>query len=131
MERGEAHSGVTLEVAVFDGGYGIGWHKSVARRYEELHPEIRVNRWGDPRVDEKLKPRILRRNPPDLVSCILPVWKMIVADKLYPLDEALDSPAYGQNASWRETLVPGILSQYSIEGKSYAMPTNLGVGLLA
>lgn len=126
VERGEAHSGVTLEVAVFEGGYGIGWHKSVARRYEELHPEIRVNLWGDPRVDEKLKPRILRRNPPDLVSCILPVWKMIVADKLYPLDEALDSPAYGQNASWRETLVPGILSQYQYEGKSYAMPTNLG-----
>ncbi|MDH7571913.1 MAG: extracellular solute-binding protein, partial [Armatimonadota bacterium] len=66
------------------------------------------------------------RDPPDLVSCILPVWKLIVAGKLYPLDEALDSPAYGQPCTWRESLVPGLLSAYQYQGKSYAMPTNLG-----
>ncbi|NLC58162.1 MAG: extracellular solute-binding protein [Armatimonadetes bacterium] len=126
LERKDPRKGITLEVAVFEGGYGIGWHQDVARRYEKRHPNIRVNLWGDPRVDEKLKPRILRRNPPDLASCNLPVWKLIVAGKLYPLDEALDSPAYGQKATWRETLVPGVLASYQYQGKSYAMPTNLG-----
>src|SRR6187401_1951298 len=91
---------VTLEVAVFEGGYGIEWHKSVARQYEKIHPGIRIHLWGDPRVDEKLKPRVLRRNPPDLASCNLPVWKLIVAGKLQPLDAALDAPAYGQNRPW-------------------------------
>jgi N-acetylglucosamine transport system substrate-binding protein len=118
-------AGITLEVAVFEGGYGIQWHKSVARQYERSHPGIHVNLWGDPRVDEKLKPRILRRNPPDLASCNLPVWKLIVAHKLYPLDEALDSPAYGQDRSWRDSLTPGVLADYQYEGKSYAMPSNL------
>src|SRR5579884_3434655 len=93
LERDEPGAQITLEVAVFEGGYGIDWHKSVARQYEKLHPNIRINLWGDPRVDEKLKPRILRRNPPDLANCTLPVWKLIVAGKLYPLDEALDTPA--------------------------------------
>jgi ABC-type glycerol-3-phosphate transport system substrate-binding protein len=116
---------VMLEVAVFEGGYGIEWHKSVAREYERLHPGIRVHLWGDPRVDEKLKPRVLRRNPPDLASCSLPVWKLIVAGKLQPLDVALDAPAYGQQGSWRETLTPGVLSGFQYQGKTYAMPSNL------
>jgi ABC-type glycerol-3-phosphate transport system substrate-binding protein len=74
-------------------------------------------------VDEKLKPRILRRDPPDIAYCRLPVWKLIVAHKLLPLDPALDSPAYGQpSKSWRQTLAPGILADFQYEGKSYAMP---------
>jgi N-acetylglucosamine transport system substrate-binding protein len=123
----EAHHGVTLEVAVFEGGYGIEWHKSVARRYEATHPGIHVNLWGDPRVDEKLKPRILRREPPDLASANLPVWKLITAGKLYPLDDALDSPAYGQpDLTWRQSLEPGILGDFRYRGKTYAVPSNLG-----
>ena len=126
IEHDETSKGITLEVAVFEGGYGIEWHKSMARRYEQLHPGIHIDLWGDPRVDEKLKPRILRRNPPDLASCGLPAWKLIVAGKLYPMDAALDAPAYGQNIPWRDSLVHGILSDYQYQGHTYAMPTNLG-----
>jgi ABC-type glycerol-3-phosphate transport system substrate-binding protein len=49
-----------------------------------------------------------------------------VADKLYPLDEALDSPAYGQSVTWRESLVPGILDDFTYCGKAYSVPSNLG-----
>src|SRR5437016_12034539 len=86
ISRANSSNGITIEVAVFEGGFGIDWHKGVAREYERLHPGIRVNLWGDPRVDEKIKPRILRRDPPDLANCSLPVWKLITAGKLYPLD---------------------------------------------
>jgi ABC-type glycerol-3-phosphate transport system substrate-binding protein len=126
LEQEQPGAGITLEVAVFEGGYGIDWHKDCARRYEQEHPGIRVNLWGDPRVDEKLKPRILRHSPPDLTSWNLPVWKLIVAGKLYPLDEALDSPACGQNMTWRQSLVPGILDDSRYEGKTYAVPSNRG-----
>ncbi|HZT43238.1 MAG TPA: extracellular solute-binding protein [Chthonomonadaceae bacterium] len=127
LQRDDPGRGITLEVAVFEGGYGIEWHKQMARQYERLHPGIHIDLWGDPRVDEKLKPRILRRNPPDLASCGLPVWKLIVAGKLYPLDAALDYPAYGQpNITWRQSLVKGVLSDYQYQGHTYAVPTNLG-----
>jgi ABC-type glycerol-3-phosphate transport system substrate-binding protein len=116
----------TIEVAVFEGGYGLDWHKNVARQYEAMHPEIKVNLWGDPRVDEKIKPRILRGDPPDLASCNVPVWKLIVSGKLYPLNEALDSPAYGQKITFRDSLVHGVLNDTIYKGKAYAMPTNLG-----
>ncbi len=125
IEHRQPDSGITVEAAVFEGGYGIAWHKQIARDYERLHPGIHINLWGDPRVDEKIKPRILRGDPPDLANCTLPVWKLIVAGKLTPLDAALDTPAYGQNAAWRSTLTPGVLATYEYEGKSYAMPSNL------
>ncbi|MDE2127277.1 MAG: extracellular solute-binding protein [Armatimonadetes bacterium] len=121
---GERHK-TEIEVAVFEGGYGISWHKSIARAYERLHPGIHVNLWGDPRVDEKLKPRILRSDPPDAANSSLPFWKLIVANKLYPLDAALDSPAYGAKGTWRSTLVPGVLADSQYEGKTYAIPSNL------
>lgn len=127
LERGPRDGFITLEAAVFEGGYGIEWHKAVAREYERVRPNIRVNLWGDPRVDEKIKPRILRRNPPDLASCNLPIWKLIVAGKLYPLDDALNSPAYDQpQRTLRQTLVPGILSDFMYQGKTYSLPSNLG-----
>ena len=125
LRRAGEKSVVTLEVAVFEGGYGIQWHKGVAREYERLHPGIRVDLWGDPRVDEKIKPRILRHSPPDLASCTLPAWKLIVADKLYPLDAALKEAAFGQNRTWRDSLTPGILADYEYQGHVYAMPSNL------
>lgn len=130
LQKHEERPLTTIEVAVFEGGYGIEWHRQMARQYERLHPEIRVDLWGDPRVDEKIKPRILRNNPPDLANCTLPVWKLIVTGKLAPLDPALDSPAYGANGalrreSWRSTLAPGVLTAFQYEGKSYAMPSNL------
>lgn len=126
LRREPAGKETVLEVAIFEGGYGIEWHRSVAREYERRHPGIKIDLWGDPRVDEKLKPRILRGNPPDLASCRLPEWKLIVAGKLYPLDSALDSPAYGLPGTWRETLLPGLLTPYAYQGRHYAMPSNFG-----
>ena len=121
------YSGKTeLEVAVFEGGYGLDWHRSVARAYEKIRPDVQVNLWGDPRVDQKVNPRILRKNPPDLASSNLPVWKLITAGKLYPMDSALDSPSYGQpGKSWRDTLTKGVFADFVYEGKTYSMPTNL------
>jgi N-acetylglucosamine transport system substrate-binding protein len=126
IERETPQRVVTLEVAVFEGGYGIEWHKGIARKYEALNPGIKVNLWGDPRVDEKLKPRVLRRNPPDMANAGLPVWKLITAGKLHPLDEALESPAYGQpGVSFRRSLVPGVVGDFRYEGKTYSVPSNL------
>ncbi len=128
LTRADPAKGITLDVAVFEGGFGIEWHKGVARQYEALHPGIKVNLWGDPRVDEKIKPRILRHDPPDMANCRLPIWKLIVAHKLYPLDEALDSPAYGQlDRTWRKTLMPGLLGGLKYEGHTYGAPTNFGI----
>jgi N-acetylglucosamine transport system substrate-binding protein len=126
LEPNNPKRAITLEVAVFEGGYGIEWHKSVARKYEKHHPGIRVNLWGDPRIVDKIRPRVLRGDPPDIASISAATWKLIVAGKLYPLDEALDSPAYGQETTWRQTFVPGVLGDFRYRGKTYCVPSSLG-----
>jgi N-acetylglucosamine transport system substrate-binding protein len=123
--RREVAGRTEIETAVFEGGYGIAWHRRMARIYEREHPGVRVDLWGDPRVDEKIKPRILRGDPPDLVNCGLPVWKLIVAGKLAPLDAELSSPAVGGGGTWGQTLTPGVLSAFRYRGHVYAMPSNL------
>src|SRR5687768_12432680 len=39
--KADPSAGTTLEIAVFEGGYGLDWHRQVAREYEKLHPGIR------------------------------------------------------------------------------------------
>ncbi len=118
--------GVEIEAAVFEGGYGITWHKAIAEKYnaERADDGVRVRLWGDPRVMEVVKPRILRGDPPDfMIMTELPIWLMIAANKLLPFDSALDSKAYGSEKTWRELFIPGTLDMYASDGKVYAIPS--------
>lgn len=118
--------GVEIEAAVFEGGYGITWHKTIAEQYNLLREKdgVHVRLWGDPRVMEVVKPRILRGDPPDfMIMTELPIWLMIAGNKLLPFDAALDSKAYGSEKNWRELFIPGTLDMYSSAGKTYAVPS--------
>lgn len=124
---GEENGVPHVEMAVFDGGFGISWHRETLDKYLDLrqksgHP-LKVDMWGDARVVDKLRPRILRGSPPDLSDAFLPFWKLVVADVLYPLDEWLDQPAVGQeNKTWRESFIRGALNPFTYEGKVYGIP---------
>jgi len=118
-----------VEMAVFEGGYGIDWHQKIAGRFNEAKAGegIKVDLWGDPRVIEKVKPRLLRGNPPDLMLMNhLPIWRLVAADKLYPLNEALDQPLPGDDRPWRERFIPGTLDTYTSNGQVYAIPSAFG-----
>lgn len=39
-----------LEVAVFEGGYGIDFNQKVGEEFAALHPDVEVEVWGNPRV---------------------------------------------------------------------------------
>ncbi len=119
----------TVEVAVFEGGYGIGWHQQMAAQYNAAHAaeRVRIELWGDPRAVDKVRPRILRGDPPDvLLMSKLPIWLLITTGKLRAFDEALDRPAHGSDVSWRDLFVPGTLDAYTADGKTYGIPTAFG-----
>ena len=119
---------VVVEAAVFEGGYGIHWHQKMAAAYmEEVPdgPDIRL--WGDPRVSEKVKPRILRGDPPDIILVHdLPIWRLIAAGRIAPLDAYLDAPLPGQDMPYRELFIPGTLDTFKTGGKTYAIPSAFG-----
>jgi len=111
-----------LEVSVFHGGYGIDFFERVAHQYEQSHPDVKVNLWGDPRNAEKLRARFIAQDPPDLVYAHMPIWILIEAGQCYPLNEALDSPAVGQpGKTWRDTLMPSLINDFYQDGKWYAL----------
>lgn len=123
------HSVKTVEAAVFEGGYGIEWHQKIARAYSGLHADdgVQVTLWGDPRVVEKIKPRLLRGDPPDFVLMQwLPVWMLIAAGRLRDFNAVLDKPAYGSQTRWRDLFIPGTLDSYTSDGKVYALPSAFG-----
>ncbi|MCL4691844.1 MAG: extracellular solute-binding protein [Candidatus Hydrogenedentes bacterium] len=124
-------SGTTrrLEAAIFEGGYGINWHQKIAAQYTRAHEDdgIVVDLWGEPRLAEKVKPRILRGDPPGIVlESRLPFWLMISTGKLLPFDDELAKPAYGSDRPWRELFIPGTLDAYTSDGSVYAIPTSFG-----
>jgi len=129
-QRIERAAGKEIEVSVFLGGYGLDFFQEVARSYERAHPGVKVNLWGDPRNIEKLRPRFLAGDPPDAFWAFLPIWRLADGDALHDLDRELDTPAYGQNATWRESFLPGPLSTTVVRGKTYFVPTDLSVFLM-
>jgi len=121
-QSGTANGKKLVEVSVFQGGYDIDFWEACARQYEETHPEVKVNLWGDPRNAEKLRPRFIAGNPPDLVYASLPIWILIAADQCLPLDEELAKPAVGQpGKTWKESLIPSAYTDFSQDGHTYAL----------
>lgn len=113
-----------LEVVAFKGGYGIDHYENVAKELEGKNPGLKVTVSGDPRVWEKLRPRLISGDPPDLM---LPGWGMdhwalIQDDALLALDTALDGPGPDGKGKWRDSFKPDILKLGQKDGKTYTLP---------
>lgn len=127
---GGAAEKTTLEVAAFTGGYNeLAQVKKVAAEYEKLHEDVEVDVWGGPRVWEKVRPRFIAGNPPDLVapSWGFDFWSAIHEGEVMPLDEALESKAYDQDKAWKDTFVEGALAPFEYDGHTWIMPLFLNI----
>ena len=117
---------IHLEVAIFEGGYGIDWYESVVRQYEADNTSraVKVDFWGDPRISEIIKPRILRGDPPDLFLIHnLPIWILIASEKLLPFTDALKLPAPGSDEAWGDLFIPGTLTNFTSYDDVFGIPT--------
>ena len=116
--RGE----VQIEAPVFEGGEGLEFFLECARAYEKERPGVKVNLYGDPRIADKVRVRILEGSFPEITNAGLNYWNLIRSGNVLALDEFLDQPNWEGNATWRESFLPGSLDVYSYEGKIYAVP---------
>lgn len=126
-DEGEQEGLPKIEMAVFDGGYGTAWHRKTVDKFLELRRNegrpLIVDFWGDPRVLDKVYPRVLRGAPPDMSDAQMPFWKLVTRDVLMPMDSWLDGPsADTPGKTWRETFLPGALSSFTCEEKVYGIP---------
>lgn len=113
-----------IEVQAFKGGFGIDFYQKAADEFNKKHTDAKVTVDGDPRVWEKLKPRLVAGDPPALMfpGWGMDHWSLITDGALMELDAALDSPAEGADGTWRSTFEPGLLKLGQQEGKTYVLP---------
>ncbi len=119
----------TLEVAAFQGGYGIDFYEKAANDYEEANPGVKIDVAGNPRIWEQLRPRLNGGTPPDLMfpGWGMDHWALAEEDQLEPLDAALDGPpdnGAGKDGTgkWRDTFEPALLKLGQLNGKQYVLP---------
>ncbi len=119
---GAAASEIVLDIPVFVGGFGIDFFWETARLYEEQRPGVRVDIYGNPRIAQKIRIRVVGGQFPDATDADLPWPTLIAAGKVLNLAPYLDGPNWEGDGRWRDTFLPGVLERWT-EGKAvYGLP---------
>jgi len=104
-----------IYLASFLGGWGEKWADIMIEQIKKEHPGIQITKDMDPRIWEKMKPRLVAGDVPDWMSSVLggwgSEWKQGVTDGLVaPADFLLDVEAYEQPGKRLEDIMyPGAL----------------------
>lgn len=112
-----------VELAAFKGGYGIDFYEQAAKEFDSKHGTT-TKVWGNPRVWDQLRPRIVGDNPPDLMypGWGMDHWALAEEDQIMTLDDALKTPAEDGKGTWGDTFEPSILKLGQKDGKQYVLP---------
>lgn len=111
-----------IEIAVFAGGEGTEFFISAARAYEKARPDISVDLYGDPRISDKVRVRILEGTYPEATNAELDYRQLIEQGQCLPLDQFLDGPNWEGDTTWRKSFLPGSLDLFTVNGHVYALP---------
>jgi ABC-type sugar transport system permease subunit/ABC-type glycerol-3-phosphate transport system substrate-binding protein len=114
---------VELDIPVLEGGFGVAFYQETAREFEKLRPGLKVKLYGDPRIQDKLRVRMIDGDLPDATfprDLLIPA--LVRAGKLRDLTPLLDGPNWEGDARWRDTFLPGALDAWRIDGGTYGVP---------
>lgn len=117
------HAATELDIPIFTGGFGLGFYEESARLFEAQRPNVKVKIYGDPRITDKLRVRMIDGDLPDaaLPSNLL-IPELARAGRIRDLTPLLDGPNWEGDARWRDTFLPGALDGWRIDGRPYGLP---------
>ena len=100
-----------LDVVAFLGGYDIDFYVQAGKEFQEKNPGLTVKVDGDPHIWEKIRPRMVSGDTPDIMfpGWDMDQWGLVQDGQLMELDAALDSPAHDGKTKWRDTFDPNVL----------------------
>jgi ABC-type sugar transport system permease subunit/ABC-type glycerol-3-phosphate transport system substrate-binding protein len=120
---GRAAPAVQLDVPVFVGGYGIAFYVDTARRFEEINPGVSVHVYGDPRIQDQLRVRIIDGNLPDVAWVPYILWPSLIrAGRILDLRPYLAGKNWEGDATWADTFQPGSLDSWRVGEGVYGLP---------
>jgi len=114
---------VEIEIPVRSGGYGTAFYEETARRFEALRPGVRINLYGDPRIEDKVRVRIMGGDYPDAAFAPYLFWPALIqAGKVRDLTPDLAGANWEGDARWGDTFLPGALDSWRLNGRVYGVP---------
>src|SRR5690348_2323022 len=114
---------IHIEIPVFAGGEGMDFFTQCARDYEAVNPNVIVDLYGDSRIDDKVRIRVLEGTWFESTNSFgLNWWGLIKRGDIEPLDAALDGPSWEGDRTWRQSFVGGSLDPFEYQGKTYGIP---------
>ena len=112
-----------LDIPVFEGGYGTAFYRDAARRFEELRPGVRVHVYGDPRIQDQLRIRMIDGDLPDAAWVPYVLWPALIREgKVADLGKYLAGPNWEGDARWGDTFQAGSLDSWRVGAGVYGLP---------
>ena len=116
-----AHAEVEIPISV--GGYGIQFFQDAADTYSKQSSNTVINLYGDPRVSDKVRVRIIEGNYPSASDAWgVPWYNLIRCGKILDLAPYLDEPNWVGDAHWRDSFLPGSLDRWREGEAIWAIP---------
>jgi raffinose/stachyose/melibiose transport system permease protein len=120
---GLARGATELDIPIFAGGYGVAFYEETARQFEALRPDVKVRLYGDPRIQDKLRVRIIDGNYPDAAAAPSVLWPALIrAGKILDLTPFLGARNWEDDHIWGDTFLPGALDSWRVDGRVYGLP---------
>ncbi len=114
---------VVLDIPVFAGGYGLEFYTRSARQFEALRPGVRIEIYGDPRIQDQISVRVVGGDYPDAASAGYVQWPALIrAGKVLDLRPYLAGPNWEGDARWGDTFFPGALDVWKVDGRIGGVP---------
>jgi N-acetylglucosamine transport system substrate-binding protein len=124
-----------ITVAGFKGGWGESWIDAVIESMKKDFPEIKIEKDFDPRIWEKMKPRLVAGEVPDWMYYVVGPWggewqKGKADGVMVPVDFLMDVEAFQiPGKSVGQVVLPGAAaaSNANLSDGQWAMPLSLSV----
>ncbi|HYO11530.1 MAG TPA: extracellular solute-binding protein [Tepidisphaeraceae bacterium] len=119
---------IVIEAPLFQGGSGSAFYLRAAREYEKLRPDVKVDLYLDPRIQDKVQVRFLEGTFFETTNVGMNYWPLIRNGDVVQVDKYLDGPSWdtvdadGKPVKWRDTFLPGSLDTYAEDGRHYGIP---------
>jgi ABC-type sugar transport system permease subunit/ABC-type glycerol-3-phosphate transport system substrate-binding protein len=114
-----------IEVPIFEGGEGTPLFLYASREFEKIRPDVEIDLYGDPRIADQVRVRILEGSFFEATDANIDFWPLIHIGDVLPMDAYLDGPNWEGDSTWRASFVTGTLDPYIENGKTYGIPSSL------
>lgn len=115
----------TVDVVIFNGGYGDQYAKDAGTAMGEMYPEATIEVSSTVNIQPDLQPRFIGGNPPDLFdnsgAQSMNASALISEGSIADIGALIDAPSLDGEGTVGDTLFPGVLDPGTYSGTLYAL----------